>query len=301
MQFSVVVPLYNKETSIKSSIESVLAQTSTDFELLVVNDGSTDDSREVVANIKDSRIRIVDKLNGGVSTTRNEGIQHARFTHIAFLDADDYWEPDFLKTIEELIRDYPMADCYTTGYVCKYDQLTLNVFGARERGIVVDFFKQVYTGPIMNSSTVCVKKSTFVQVGNFNQNIRRGEDYDMWARIARSASIAATPDVKVWYRLKAENRAMAMLHQPGALWLWYIPAESKNDKNETRYYRRFIHRQVIEYMVKGRLRWAWQIAAHNRKIAGWYTYFILPGSLQFRQVKSWTKLLRIRLANKKAH
>jgi cellulose synthase/poly-beta-1,6-N-acetylglucosamine synthase-like glycosyltransferase len=134
----------------------------------------------------------------------------ARYNYIAFIDADDHWEPDFLETIKKLITDYPDADCYTTGYACTYNNTTLNVFGTHKRGIIRDFFKQVYKGPVMHSSSICVKKSTFDKVGYFNTAIRRGEDYDMWARLGRTACIAATPEVKVWYRLDAENSAMAL-------------------------------------------------------------------------------------------
>jgi glycosyltransferase involved in cell wall biosynthesis len=244
MKISVVIPLYNKEKSIKNTIRSVVAQTVTDFELLVINDGSTDTSREIVAGIHDSRIRIVDKPNGGISSSRNEGIMLARHDYIAFLDADDHWEPDFLETIKGLITDYPDADCYATGYACKYSNATLNVFGANKRGIIRDFFKQVYKGPVMHSSSICVKKSTFTKVGYFNTTIRRGEDYDMWARLGRAACIAATPEVKVWYRLDAENSAMAAVHKPQVLWLYNIPPESYKDEDQKKYYRRYLHRQV---------------------------------------------------------
>ena len=135
------MPLFNKERSIKSTITSVLKQTVADFELLVINDGSTDKSREMVAGIQDSRIKIVDKPNGGVSNTRNEGIKFASNTYVALLDADDLWEPDFLETIRKLIADYPEAECYTTGFACKYEAETLNVFGAKKRGIIIEFFK----------------------------------------------------------------------------------------------------------------------------------------------------------------
>ncbi|MCO5235635.1 MAG: glycosyltransferase [Chitinophagaceae bacterium] len=298
--FSVIIPLYNKEKSIANTIHSVLAQSLRDFELLVVNDNSTDSSRAVVGAIRDNRIRIIDKANGGVSSARNEGIISAKNELVAFLDADDIWEPDFLETIKELIADYPSADCYTTGYACKYNGKTLNVFGANERGIVQDFFKQVYIGPIMHSSSICVRKAVFERIGYFNTIIRRGEDYDMWARIGSSASIAATPEVKVGYLLDTENSAMTVLHKPEALWLYYIPDESHNDKDKKKYYRRFLHRQVLEYLVKGKFKWAWQVAARNWKIAGWYSYFLFPASLQPRQLKSWIKLLSTRnLGNKK--
>ncbi|HRP31138.1 MAG TPA: glycosyltransferase family A protein [Agriterribacter sp.] len=296
MRISVVIPLYNKEISVSKTIESVLAQSHTDFELLIINDGSTDRSREVVAAILDSRIRIVDKLNGGISSSRNEGIKQSQSAYVAFLDADDFWEPDFLETIALLITDYPNADCYTTGYACKFNNATLNVFGARERGVIKDFFKQVYVGPVMHSSSICVKKETFLRIGYFNTSIRRGEDYDMWARMGRAVTIAATPDVRVWYRLQTENSAMATLHPPQALWLYQIPLESSSNRDEKRYYTRFIHRQVLEYVIKGRFKWAWEIAFHNRNIAHWYSYLLIPRSIQFRQFASWTKLWQKRIS-----
>lgn len=299
--FSVVIPLYNKEKSVKNTIGTVINQTITDFELLVINDGSTDKSREIVAGINDDRIRIVDKPNGGISSSRNEGIMRARYDYIAFLDADDLWESDFLETIHKLITDYPNADCYATGYACKYNNTTLNVFGVRKRGIIHDFFKQVYKAPVMHSSSVCVKKSTFNKVGHFNTAIRRGEDYDMWARLGRAATIAATPEVKVWYRLNVENSAMVGLHKPQTLWLYNIPPESYKDKDQKRYYKRFIHRQVLEYLIKGKFKWARQIASHNRKVANWYSYFLIARSIQFRQFMSWAKLLGKRFFGRKKH
>lgn len=92
--FSIVIPLYNKEKSITTTINSVLNQTCGDFELIIVNDGSTDTSLEIVQSIKDERIRIINQKNGGVSSARNQGIIEAKFDWIAFLDADDLWEKD---------------------------------------------------------------------------------------------------------------------------------------------------------------------------------------------------------------
>lgn len=298
LMFSSVIPLYNKEKSIENAIRSVLSQTFTAFELVIVNDGSTDRSWEIVTGIADSRIRIIDKPNGGVSSARNEGIRAAKHKFVAFLDADDLWEPDFLETIKQLITDYPEADCYTTGYACKYDNDTLNVFGVRTRGIIRDFFKQAYKGPVMHSSSICVKKSAFDKIGYFNTAIRRGEDYDMWARMGRVACIAATPKVKVSYMLDAENRAMATLPKPQVLWLYYIPEESRKDKDQKKYYKRFLHRQVLEYLLKGKFKWVWEIASHNRKIASWHSYLFIPRSIQFRQLSSWIKLVTKRFCQK---
>ena len=96
--FSVVIPLYNKELSIINTIQSVLDQTFQNFEIVVVNDGSTDRSVEMVEQFNDPRIRIINKSNGGVSSARNRGIQEAKYELVAFLDADDFWEQNiFMK------------------------------------------------------------------------------------------------------------------------------------------------------------------------------------------------------------
>lgn len=297
--FSIVIPLYNKEASIEHTIRSILKQTVADFELLVINDGSTDKSREIVAKIADDRIIIVDKPNGGISSARNSGILAAKNEYIAFVDADDYWMPDFLEVIKGLINEFPQAGCYATGYACKFNNSILNVFGVEKRGIVEDFFKQVYKGPIMHSSSVCIKKSTFENIGYFSPLIKRGEDYDMWARLAKKVPIAASPETKVYYMLDSENKAMSALHAPKMLWLYYIPSDTVYNKSQREYYTRFLHRQVLEYFVKGKWSWAWQIASHNKAVARWYTYFCLPRNIQIRQVNSWLKLIRKRMAGKR--
>jgi len=96
---SVIIPLYNKEAYISETLHSVLSQTYDKFEVIVVDDGSTDNSLQVVRNFTDSRLRIVEKKNEGVSVARNEGIDQASFPWIAFLDADDWWAPTFLKEV----------------------------------------------------------------------------------------------------------------------------------------------------------------------------------------------------------
>src|SRR5690554_2358538 len=105
--FSVVIPLYNKEKYISLTLKSVLNQSFKDFEILIVNDGSTDRSVEVVKKFDDSRIRLVDQPNAGVSAARNKGIKEAKFDWVAFLDADDRWDVEFLSEIANAIKKYP--------------------------------------------------------------------------------------------------------------------------------------------------------------------------------------------------
>ena len=116
MRFSVVVPLYNKENCIRMTLESVKKQSFKDYEVIVVDDGSTDCSLEEARKIKSENITIIHQQNQGVSVARNTGILHAQGQYIAFLDADDEWEPDYLKTIDHLIEKYPESDMYVTAY-----------------------------------------------------------------------------------------------------------------------------------------------------------------------------------------
>lgn len=116
MRFSVVVPLYNKENCIRMTLESVKKQSFKDYEVIVVDDGSTDRSLEEARKIKSENITIIHQQNQGVSVARNTGILHAQGQYIAFLDADDEWEPDYLKTIDHLIEKYPESDMYVTAY-----------------------------------------------------------------------------------------------------------------------------------------------------------------------------------------
>jgi len=117
--FSIVIPLYNKEATIARAIQSVLNQTVQDFEIVIVNDGSTDKGPDIVSAIKDSRIRLIHQENQGVSAARNKGIAEAKYDLIAFLDADDEWHPQFIEEILNLKSKYPMCDVYATNYFYK--------------------------------------------------------------------------------------------------------------------------------------------------------------------------------------
>ena len=108
--FSVVIPLYNKENYISETINSVLKQSVQDFELIVINDGSTDKSLDIVKSFNDFRISLIDQKNIGLSATRNKGIKLAKGRIVALLDADDLWQPNFLKEIKSFHEAHPDID-----------------------------------------------------------------------------------------------------------------------------------------------------------------------------------------------
>ena len=114
IKFSVILPLYNKEKEIANTLKSVLNQTYKADEIIVVDDGSTDNSKEVVKKFKD--VKLIEQKNCGVSCARNRGIKEARNEYICFLDADDLWEEDFLEEIKRLIESFPQAIFYSTSH-----------------------------------------------------------------------------------------------------------------------------------------------------------------------------------------
>ena len=115
-KFSIVIPLYNKEKDIKKTLESVFEQSFQDYEIIIVDDGSTDSSRKIVLALDDPRIELYSKQNEGVSKTRNLGVEKANTDHIVFLDADDYWYPNHLENLNSLVINYPKEFWYATAY-----------------------------------------------------------------------------------------------------------------------------------------------------------------------------------------
>ena len=193
--FSVVIPLYNKEKYIARTIRSVLAQTFDDFEVIIIDDGSTDDSVDEVKKFDDPRIRIVHQKNAGVSAARNRGIEEAKFDFIAFLDADDEWLPDYLKTVELLIKKYPECSIFATQYLLNTQNASqpihINGLSFDVDGIMENYFYIASKNmPPLWTSAICVKKEAIDTVGGFPLGIKSGEDLLTWAKLAAIYRIA---------------------------------------------------------------------------------------------------------------
>lgn len=212
--FSIVVPLYNKQRDIKETLLSALGQTFGDFELIVINDGSTDDSEAEVHSITDERLVYVKTENQGVSAARNSGIKIAKGEYIAFLDADDYWYPNHLETLQILAASFPQAAAVAANYEFKHPNGTITNTSFEDidadfNGIVKDFFKSSMLFRVIWTSAVAVKKEVFLNIGSFDTAITAGaagEDTDMWIRIALKYPIAFTSKITATYMLGASNR-----------------------------------------------------------------------------------------------
>ncbi|MFH7012571.1 glycosyltransferase family 2 protein [Flavobacterium sp. FlaQc-52] len=184
--FSIIIPLYNKEDFIENTIQSVLDQNFQGFEIIIVNDGSTDKSEEKVFQFNDSRIHYFSKKNEGVSIARNFGIDKAKANFITFLDADDYWYPDFLAVMHQGINDFPNQKIFSGAieietsrkrFPAQYSVTITNDFQ------LVNYFKASQKESIIWTSCAVFHKSIFEETGNFDPQIKSNQDTDLWIRI----------------------------------------------------------------------------------------------------------------------
>lgn len=210
MKFSIVIPLYNKQDYIERAINSVLNQLGNndrEYEVIVVDDGSVDDSLAIVKRIQQvldhDVIKVFSHVNSGVSATRNKGIELASADYIAFLDADDTYEPHFLNEIEGMINAFAEAAMLATAY-CFVDTATGAKRVARIAGITTgigpqrlnDFFHSAANGDLpVTSSSVCINKRALKSVGGFPEGENMGEDQAVWSQIALKYPVVISPEV----------------------------------------------------------------------------------------------------------
>lgn len=203
--FSVVIPLYNKETCIKKTIQSVLDQICQDFEIVVVNDGSTDNSAQVVEAIDDTRIRLIDQQSTGVSAARNRGIQEASYDWVAFLDGDDLWEKKHLQEISSMMKKFPNEKLFATSFEYSDKRPKFRKLRSEPVFRIENYFREAIKESLMWTSIVVVHKSCIDRVGGFNEKLNRGEDLDLWARLARDFLIVKSQNVTAVYNVSVSD------------------------------------------------------------------------------------------------
>ncbi len=198
--FSVIIPAYNAEKFIKRSIDSVINQSVCDFEIIIVNDGSTDDTIKVVKQYDDIRIKLVSQKNSGVSVARNNGIKNASGSHICFLDADDEWYPYHLEIMKKAIKVYKDKRFFVTYSNTELLDGTIvrevKHNESKEPFFVEDFLEYEYQNKMnkcFNTNCVCVDKSVFQEYGLFEVGEKISEDVDMWNRIMLFEGKVVTP------------------------------------------------------------------------------------------------------------
>ena len=190
---SVVIPVYNKEKFIANTIYSVLNQTLSDFELIIVDDSSTDKSLSIIDSIKDKRIKTYSIKNSGVSKSRNYGVEKSSSNLIAFLDADDLWKNNHLEQLYKLYLENPNCGMYAMSYMknINFKSYKKSYFGLSNfSGILENFFTSSSVDCIASSSSVMIPLNVFKKINGFNENLKKREDTALWIKIALNYKIA---------------------------------------------------------------------------------------------------------------
>ena len=210
---SVIIPLYNKATSIASVLNCVLAQSYQDFEVVVVDDGSTDEGAAIVEQYTDPRIRLIRQENAGVSAARNRGIAEAKGEYVAFFDADDEWATDYLSIQYGLSTEYPDCDVFATNYRMEYSNSDITPAQINklrftgEAGVMENYFEVASCShPPLWTSAVMVRKSAMESVGGLPVGIKSGEDLLTWARLAVRYKIAYTRNIAATFVVDDNHR-----------------------------------------------------------------------------------------------
>lgn len=185
-RFSIIIPVFNKETFVAKTIKSVLSQTFADFEIIIINDGSTDKSEAEILAIADERILYFSKENEGVAVARNFGISKASANYICFLDADDYWFPNFLETMNQYIQKLPNEKVIACAIEIETNKKTFPAqysFAQKGDFEIVNFFEASQKEAVLWTSAVCIHKEVFEKSGIFDEQLKVSEDTDLWIRI----------------------------------------------------------------------------------------------------------------------
>ena len=196
---SVIIPTYNRSRLAKEAVNCVLNQTFKDLEVIVADDGSTDDTHIVVQSIMDDRIKYFYKENGGASSARNLGLKKAQGQFICFLDSDDLWPKNFLQTMLISLQASPE---YGAAY-CMRTLLFEN--GSTQSSYQKDFFlsgrvtAQLFQKTFIQTSTICFRKNVLEGIF-FDESLNNGEDVDAWLRISTRTKFLFVPDIQIIYR-----------------------------------------------------------------------------------------------------
>jgi glycosyltransferase involved in cell wall biosynthesis len=199
-KISVVVPVYNGEKTISQTIKSIQQQTFFNFEIVVINDGSTDSTLEELVHLREPRMKVLSYENGGLPIARNRGIANASGDFVTFIDADDLWTPDKLELQLAVLQQHPEADAVYSW------TLYLNEEGtAFHQGDKLHFQGNVLpqlllSNFIASGSNIMIRKQAIASVGYFDPTLRSCEDWDYWLRLAAHCSFAVVPKYQIIYR-----------------------------------------------------------------------------------------------------
>ncbi len=209
--FSVVIPLFNKANFIKETLKSVQNQSFSDFEVIIVNDGSTDNSVKIVQEFKDDRISIINQDNQGASAARNNGINQAKANWIALLDADDIWYKNHLEEILQSIKKLKHVDLVSNAYQIRLNSgyIKTPIYSQDlpdNISFIDNYFEYSYIDPLFWTSSVAFKKSSFLKINGFDENLKTGQDLDLFIRFAlQNYKLGYNPKITLLYLRHTQN------------------------------------------------------------------------------------------------
>jgi glycosyltransferase involved in cell wall biosynthesis len=220
---SIIIPVYNGEQTIQETIESLLDQTYTHWELIIINDGSSDRTLEILAEILTQHPQVAHKIisypQTGVCASRNRGASLAQGEFLAFLDADDLWSPDKLAQQLQSLLNFGVpgkiakaAIAYSwTDYINEAGEFLYPGSHTRHQG---DVYQQLLLGNFLeNGSNALIYAPVFHEVGGFDESLVGGEEWDLFIRIARRYEFAVVPEVQVFYRLSNQSSSASLDRQ----------------------------------------------------------------------------------------
>ncbi|MBD2453366.1 glycosyltransferase [Nostoc sp. FACHB-87] len=215
-KISVIIPTYNSERTIKTTIDSVLSQSFTDFELIVINDGSTDSTLDIASQIQDSRLKVFSFENAGGNVSRNRGLQKAVGEFISFLDADDVWTSDKLVSQLEALQDNIDAKvAYSwTDYIDENGKFLVSGSHITVNGDVYE--RLLVSNFLENGSNPLIYREALIELGGFDESLSAAQDWDMWLRLAARYSFVCVPKVQILYRVSANSLSSNLVRQEKA-------------------------------------------------------------------------------------
>lgn len=197
---SVIIPAFNAQATIKETIASVQAQTFSDFEIILIDDGSTDDTLRIVQQISDPRLRIFSYSNSGPSVARNNGISQATGNYIAFLDADDLWTPDKLERQLQALKIHPEAGV-AYSWIYFLDEIGNNSYADTSTSYEGNVYANLLVRNFLhNGSNPLIRKQAIDIVGLFDPTLNHGEDWEFYIRLASIYPFVLIPEPQVIYR-----------------------------------------------------------------------------------------------------
>lgn len=231
-RFSIIVPLYNKAPYVRKALDSIIAQSYNDWECIIVDDGSTDNSAAICEEyLKDKfetinlklEIRILRQPNSGVAKARNVGVENSHGEYLCFLDADDWWELNYLEEMDKLIKEYPNAGIYCTNYIY-YKPGKTHVALKLERGYMNYPMAYLHGEMPVWTGATCMPRKIFDEMGGFPVGIKLGEDFLLWAKTALQYKVAFCEKPLAFYNndVPAHLRATRNLHAPQHNMLFHL-------------------------------------------------------------------------------